>query len=68
MRTREKQRIYKRFMNGESINGLSMDLLVRQKKPTITYDDILSMRRRVEQAIRDSFKAELEFYESWTGK
>jgi hypothetical protein len=67
MRTRERQRIYKRFMAGESINGIYMDLLVRRKNTTITYDDVFSMRMRVEQAIRDVIASKIEFYESWTG-
>jgi hypothetical protein len=54
MRTREKRHIFKRFMKGESIGGISMDLLVRRKKPTITVDDMVSMRRQVEQAIREA--------------
>jgi len=54
MRTREKERIFKRFMGGQSINGISMEMLVRRDKMAITYDDILSMRRRVEQAIREA--------------
>jgi hypothetical protein len=53
MRTVLKRRIFKRFMDGQSTVGISMDLLIRSKKKTITYDDIPSMRIEVEQAIRD---------------
>jgi hypothetical protein len=68
MRTREKQRIYKRFMDDHSIGGIVMDLLVKGKKKTITIADIDLMRDEVEQALRDVISAKLEFYESWTGE
>jgi hypothetical protein len=54
-------------MDDHSIGGIVMGLLVNGKKKTITIADIDLMRDEVEQAIRDSFKAKLEFYESWTG-
>lgn len=60
MRTRLKQRIFKRFMEGNSINSIVMAYLVAAKKTTITYDDILSMRIRIEQAIRDCIKEKVE--------
>jgi hypothetical protein len=41
-------------------------LLIKAKNKTISNDDIILKRGEVEQAIRDSFKAKLEFYESWT--
>jgi hypothetical protein len=66
MRTREKQRIYKRFMKGWSTHCIALDLLIKAKNKTISNDDIILKRGEVEQAIRDSFKAKMEFYESWT--
>ncbi len=68
MRTRDKERIFKRFMKGRSTHCIALDLLIKAKNKTISNDDIILKRGEVEQAIRDSFKAKLEFYESWTGE
>jgi phenylalanyl-tRNA synthetase beta subunit len=54
-------------MKGRSTHCIALDLLIKAKNKTISNDDIILMRDKVEQAIRDSFKAKLEFYESWTG-
>jgi hypothetical protein len=43
-------------MAGESINGITMSALVAAKKKTITYGDVLAMRIKVEQTVRDCIK------------
>jgi hypothetical protein len=53
MRQREKERIFRRFMEGHSVQGISMELLVTKQIKNISYDDILSCRAEVEQAVRD---------------
>ncbi len=52
MRTRDKERIFKRFMNGQPIQHIAF-----------VYD---LMPFRVDEVIRDVVATKIEFYESWT--
>jgi len=56
MRTREKERIFKRFMGGWGVHTLALDLLIKAKKKRITNFDIILKRGEVEQAIREQIR------------
>jgi sarcosine oxidase delta subunit len=69
MRTREKQRIFKRFMDGECISKMGHELYFKQNPRGNGQSGwrLTMCVEQVEQAIRDVVATKIEFYESWTG-
>ena len=69
MRTREKQRIYKRFMAGESVLTIARSIKHKDRNwygKNFTAFKLSNLIREIEQIIRDCIKTTITFHESTT--
>ena len=67
MRTIEKQRIYKRFMAGESILKIAYSIKHKDRNwygKNFTAFKLSNLIREIEQIIRDCIKTTITFHES----